>query len=91
MLKDIKSSLKHSFIYGLGNLATKLVGFVLIPIYTDAKYLSVADYGALSILEITSQLLVAILGLSLYQGYVRWYWDLKTDDERKKLFFSTTL
>lgn len=88
MLKDIKHSLKHSFIYGLGNIATKLVGFVLIPIYTDAKYLSVADYGALSILEIISQLLVAIFGLSLYQGFVRWYWDIKTEDERKKLFFS---
>lgn len=88
MLKDIKSSFKHSLIYGLGNLASKLVGFVLIPIYTNAKYLSVADYGALSILEITSQLLVAVLGLSLYQGFVRWYWDFKTDVERKKMFFS---
>lgn len=88
MLKDLKHSIKHSFIYSLGNLATKIVGFILIPIYTDSKYLSITDYGALSILEITSQLLVAILGMSLYQGYVRWYWDLKTVEERKKLFFS---
>ena len=88
MIKDIKSSFKHSLIYGLGNLATKLVGFVLIPIYTDAKYLSVTDYGALSILEVTSQLLVAVFGLSLYQGFLRWYWELKTEIERKKLFFS---
>jgi O-antigen/teichoic acid export membrane protein len=26
--------------------------------------------------------------MSLYQGFLRWYWDIKDPDERKKLFFS---
>jgi O-antigen/teichoic acid export membrane protein len=42
----------------------------------------------LSILDISAQVLVALFGLSLYQGFMRWYWDLKTPAERKKLFFT---
>ncbi len=88
MLKDIKSSLKHSVIYGIGNIANKIVGFLLIPIYTNPKYLSVADFGVLSILDISSQVLIALFGLSIYQGFIRWYWDIKDIDGRKKLFFN---
>ena len=91
MLKDLKSISKDSIIYGLGNIATKIVGFLLIPIYTNPKYLSVSDFGVLSILDISIQVLVALLGLSLYQGFIRWYWDIKELAERKKLFFSTLL
>ncbi len=89
MLKDLKSVSKDSIIYGIGNVATKIVGFLLIPIYTNPKYLSISDFGVLSILDISVQVLVAVMGLSLYQGFIRWYWDIKKADERKKLFFST--
>jgi len=89
MLKDLKSVSKDSIIYGIGNVATKIVGFLLIPIYTNSEYLSISDFGVLSILDISIQVLVAIMGLSLYQGFIRWYWDIKDTNERKKLFFST--
>ena len=38
MLKSIKISLKDTFVYGLGNVAVKLVGLLLIHVYTDPKY-----------------------------------------------------
>ncbi len=88
MLKDLKSVSKDSIIYGIGNVATKIVGFLLIPIYTNPKFMSVADFGVLSILDISAQVLVALFGLSLYQGFMRWYWDMKTTKERKELFFT---
>ena len=91
MLKDLKSVSKDSIIYGIGNVATKIVGFLLIPIYTNSEYLSISDFGVLSILDISIQVLVAIMGLSLYQGFIRWYWDIKDVTERKKLFFSTLI
>ena len=50
--------------------------------------MSVADFGVLSILDISAQVLVALFGLSLYQGFMRWYWDMKTTKERKELFFT---
>jgi len=88
MLKDLKSISKDSVIYGIGNVATKIVGFILIPVYTNPKFLSVADFGVLSILDISTQVLVALFGLTLYQGFMRWYWDIKDPAERKKLFFT---
>ena len=50
LINDLRSSVKDSVIYSCGNRSTKLVGFVLIPLYT--KYLSVEDYAILAILEI---------------------------------------
>ena len=88
MLKDLKSVSKDSIIYGIGNIATKIVGFILIPIYTNPKFLSVSDFGVLSILDITAQVLVALFSLTLYQGFMRWYWDITDALEQKKLFFT---
>lgn len=87
MLNSIKSAGKNSLIYGLGNLSTKLVGFILLPLYT--KNLTVSDYGILSILEITSQFIISIFGLSLYQAFNRWYWDKKYRNRQKSIFFTT--
>ena len=55
MFKDIKQVMKDSVLYGIGNVAVKLVGFILIPLYTDAEYFSTADYGLMGLLEVTSQ------------------------------------
>ena len=56
MFKDIKQVMKDSVLYGIGNVAVKLVGFILIPLYTDAEYFSTADYGLMGLLEVTSQI-----------------------------------
>ena len=44
MLKSIKISLKDTIIYGLGNIAVKIVGLVLIPLFTDPKFFSTDQY-----------------------------------------------
>jgi O-antigen/teichoic acid export membrane protein len=88
MLEIIKSTVRNSFIYGIGNVAIKLVGLVLIPIYTNPEYLSTNDYGALGILEVSSQFLVALLGLALVQALTRWYWDKKFLQNQKSIFFT---
>lgn len=86
MIKDLKSTIKNSFIYGLGNLSTKLVGFILLPLYTS--HLSVSDYGILGILEVTTQVLIAVFGLTLYQAFFRWYWDKRYEHTQKEMFFT---
>ena len=91
MFKDIKQVMKDSVLYGIGNVAVKLVGFILIPLYTDAEYFSTADYGLMGLLEVTSQILIAVMGLSLYSGLIRWYWDAEYRDKQKTIFFTTLL
>jgi len=91
MLTDIRSTFKHSFIYSLGNLATKIVGLILIPIYTNETYLTTTDYGVFGIMEVLSQILVAVMGFSIYSGFNRWYWDKNHAHLQKPLYFTSTI
>jgi len=86
MLSNLKSILKNSAIYGFGNLSTKLAGFVLIPIYTS--HFSVAEFGVLGMMEVTAQVIIAVFGLALYQGFFRWYWDKGMAGRQKGMFFT---
>lgn len=90
MIADIRRTFRKSLIYAMGNMATKLVGLILIPLYTDLKYFNISDYGALGILEVTSQVLVAILALALAQSLTRWFWDVAYIEKQKSIFFTTT-
>ena len=62
MLKSIKISLKDTIIYGLGNIAVKIVGLVLIPLFTDPKFFSTDQYGIIGILEIFGLVLNRLSG-----------------------------
>jgi O-antigen/teichoic acid export membrane protein len=62
MWSFLKEVTKHTTIYGMGGLATKLVGFVLLPLYTH--YLTPADYGVLGLLYITMR----VLDIMVIQG-----------------------
>ncbi len=87
MFGYLKSTFKDSVIYGLGGVAVKLSGLILIPLYT--KYFSVSEYGLLGFLEATSIIIIAVFGLSLHQAFFVWYWDPHYADKQKSLFFTT--
>lgn len=86
MLKILKSAAVNSLIYGFGNLSTKIVGLILIPIYT--QHLSVADYGILGLLEVTSYAVFVLFGYQLFYALFRWYWDAEYKDKQKSMFFT---
>lgn len=86
MFEKIKETLKHSAIYGLGNVATKLVGFVLLPLYT--AHLTVEDYGILSIFEITIAVLSQILPMGQPQSYMRFYSLEEYENKQNELLYT---
>ncbi|MGC9472208.1 MAG: lipopolysaccharide biosynthesis protein [Bacteroidales bacterium] len=86
MIDQIRSTVKNSLIYGLGNISVKLVGFVLIPLYTG--HFTTAEYGVLGVVEITIQLLVALFGMSLFSAFFRWYWDKPYIPHQRSIFFT---
>ena len=87
MLNNIKSTIKNSVIYSIGNISTKIIGLILLPLY--AKHLTISDYGILGIIEVSTQLLITVFGLSLYQAFFRWYWDKEFIDKQKSIFFTS--
>jgi O-antigen/teichoic acid export membrane protein len=87
MLKSIKISFKDTIIYGLGNVAVKVVGLLLIPVYSDKKYFSIDEFGILGMLEVTALVLTATLASGLPQSLTRWFWDKDHKDNQKGIFF----
>ncbi len=87
MFNEIKKTLSHSTIFALGKMSAKLVGFILLPIYT--KNISVQDYGILGVLEIIDLLGGHILSVGIPQAILRWYNLAKEEIEKKKILFSS--
>ncbi|HWP48772.1 MAG TPA: oligosaccharide flippase family protein [Candidatus Limnocylindrales bacterium] len=83
MIADLKNIAKHTSIYTLGNILTKVVGFFMIPIYTH--YLSTSDYGILELLTLTSTILAMILGLRLPSALVRFYPESENMKDKNRL------
>jgi O-antigen/teichoic acid export membrane protein len=89
MLKSIKVSLKDTIIYGLGNIAVKVVGLILIPWTTDPQYVQINDFGVLGMLEISALVLTACMASALPQSLTRWFWDKDYKENQKGIFFMT--
>jgi len=88
MQKQFKNLLKGILIYGFGNVSVKLVGFVLLRLYTDPKILSIDEFAIWGVLESTALVVVSLFSLALYSAYIRWYWDKEYIDKRKSILFS---
>ena len=86
MFKNLRNIFKQTAIYSLGNLSLKLIGLVLLPIYTS--YLTTSDYGALALLEVTSTLAVAFFSFKLSTSMMRWCSDTEDTAKRKSIVFT---
>ncbi|MBT4332048.1 MAG: oligosaccharide flippase family protein, partial [Candidatus Cloacimonetes bacterium] len=87
MLNKLKDTAKHTFIYSIGNLSTKIIGLLLLPLYT-AK-LSLLNYGRFTILETTSMFLTMVLGLRIVSSMMRWSVETEDKDEQGKILFNS--
>jgi O-antigen/teichoic acid export membrane protein len=89
MLKNLRSAAFNSLIYSFGNISTKIIGLILIPVYT--KHLTTADYGIMGVLEVTSYAIFVLFGYQLYYALSRWYWDKDYRNKQKEMFFSVMI
>ena len=87
MLNSIRVTFKDSLVYGLGNIAVKVIGFILIPLYTDPKYFSLDDFGIIALLDITGLVLISVMASGLPQSLMRWFWDKDYSNNQKGMFF----
>ena len=86
MLEKIKRTFTHTIIFSLGALGTKVVGFILLPIYTDR--LAPEAYGVLGLLEMVDLLGVHFISFALQNALFRWY-TLSNDVLKKKQYVFT--
>lgn len=69
MIATIKRLFKHSAVYGFGTVLNRLIGFILLPLYT--RYLTTVDYGISSLLLVTSSVAVIIGQLGIGSAIFR--------------------
>lgn len=81
MFERLKELLRHSALYGLGNLVARIVSVLLLPLYT--RYLSPADYGLIETLVALAAVLTALVAQAMKSAFFRFYFD-SADDERRR-------
>ncbi len=69
MIKDLRKTFQQTAIYGVSNVLIKATGLILLPIYTQA--FTDVEYGALIMLEITTQFLVGIIAFNIPTAMLR--------------------
>jgi O-antigen/teichoic acid export membrane protein len=79
--KEIQTAIRHSAVYGLGNVLAKILGFLMLPIYTH--YLSPGDYGILEILDLSMSLFGMFLNMGLTAAVLRGYAGAKSKQEKQ--------
>lgn len=72
---------KHSVIFGLGRLMSRVVGLILIPIYT--RFISPSEYGILAIILMVGSMVVISLEMGLNTAVFRYYF--KFTEEKKRI------
>lgn len=76
-MKQYKKLLEDSFIFAIGNLGSKLITFLMLPLYTYT--LTTSEYGTVDLLLTTTSLLLPIIGLSVFDAVLRFSMDKKLD------------
>lgn len=69
MASRYKSLLKDTVIFGLGNLGTKLILFLMVPLYTN--FMSDAEYGIADLVFTIAQLMAPFLSVVIFDAIIR--------------------
>lgn len=75
-----KKLFSNSLIFAIGNLGSKLIVILLVPLYTYT--LSTTEYGATDIITTTSNLVLPLITLSIYEAVLRFTMDKDYDKEK---------
>lgn len=81
-----KTLLSNTIIFGIGIFGSKLLVFLLMPLYT--RVLTTADYGIVDLLVQTSNLLIPVVSAGISNAVIRFGLDKSV---RKRDVFSTGL
>jgi len=72
---------KHSIVYGLGGLVSRILAVLLLPIYT--RYLSPSDYGKVETLIALTTVLGILLRFGITSAFFRFYFDSPDPADRR--------
>jgi O-antigen/teichoic acid export membrane protein len=68
---------RHSAIYGLGGLVSRILATLLLPLYTH--YLPPGSYGRVEVITAATAVLAIVLQMGISSAFFRFYFDAKDD------------
>ena len=83
MFDRLKTLFAHTTVYGLGDVATSLVGLLLLPIFT--RYLTPAEYGVIALLLMAEAGTKVLFRWGVDTAFLRLYYDCVDTGERQAL------
>lgn len=72
-MNSYKKLINNSIIFAVGTLGSKVVSFLLVPLYT--YYLSTVEYGTVDLVITTVNMLIPIVSVSAYEAVLRFTMD----------------
>ncbi len=73
--KRSRGFVSHAATYAIGNIARRIVGFAMLPIYT--RFLTPADYGVVGLVTFALAIFETLLGARLGAAIPKFYTDAK--------------
>ena len=74
---------RHSAIYGIGGLVSRIIAVLLLPLYT--RYLTPSDYGQIETLLALTTVMGLILRAGITSAFFRFYFDVDDDEGRLRV------
>ena len=73
--QELRRLARHSVVYGLGGLVSRILAVLLLPLYTH--YLAPGSFGRVEILTSASAVAVIVLRMGISTAFFRFYFDHK--------------
>lgn len=81
MLKNLKRLGGDSLLYALMNVGTKMIAFIMMPVYTH--FLTTAEYAPVDIIDRWTSMLLFLVILGTDSALAFYYFDTKDENKRK--------
>src|SRR3954466_7068165 len=85
--RELKRLARHSAVYGIGGLVSRILAVALLPLYT--RYLGTTGYGKIETIVALSTVLSILLRLGITSAFFRFYFDSE-DPARRVLVVRTS-
>lgn len=85
-MKELKRLIKTTGVYFLGTVGTKLISFLLLPLYT--AYLVPSQYGQYDVNITYATLFASVCFLDIWTGIMKYMFECREDDQQLHVVYS---
>lgn len=85
-MKPLKDLLKHSGVYAVGQILSRIASVVLLPLYTEC--LPPAVYGVVGIMDLTAAVLSVMIGAGMSSAVTRYHFEGDTDKHFDRVWWT---